>query len=1758
MIRLSKNIQKVKSAFALVSAMLLLNIYAAAQTFDFPSGTFVDSMSLRSIVATSGCDTIKVRHDNYASMTGPKTASGFSVKSIKAIARAKVNPFSSDVVAFPQAQYVMTYRTIGITNPASAGSSTVVSGVDTINVSYFLDSLRLYNDHSFKIAGEYHDLKVVVCDVFKVEDIPGSGLVYTLQTPSMLATIPPYISVLAEIQIQKYINYAAGSLLSSMTVTNKITTDGVVTIDLTSLNSIKPAGYEVEWSYVDKDPAIAVPRYDFRYNASRIYTNANTFNIPVAQKEGYLVFRVRMVRPNTTNFTDRISGDWSIATDQGTLSSLTAKQYLTIALSRNDTINWNVKTNFVEDGKYKQVMTYYDGLYKTKQSLTKFNSKPGQMIILQQLYDHQFRPVISSLPIPVYNYKKFDYFNNFLRPETTTSYDLLTYDGFPDTTLCPLRETVVPPLQSASQANKYYSTYKTDKSTYNAYIPDAEGYPFTRKIISPENNDKVLFEGSAGAPLQIGNDRHISYLYGSTLQAELNRYYGQDIGKSNYYRKLIKTDNNTQDQFTVTDDEGKTIMSGMIGTPDTNALALSVRKAPVDSRFSTNLLSYPQIRFDDKWEENGSYFVELDANYSFNYNIRYKPFKPCSTINIGLLPKVYYDYEVIDNCGNIKLSDRGALGDIGYTSSPEITYSKLSATYLSKGNHVWNKRTYLKNSDILASVDAYLNMPGGCFKTYNDFVKDEFLKLDLPCKSDFDPCGALKARMMRELYPREKYGPYTPASPGSYTFAGPAPNSIFAAFHDPYDPQPQYLYQVACLTYPDSVYANGSYHKNLRYKDPQTFINIFNDEIAEALLPLHPEYCKLKFCQNNQNVYDEFLAAIKNAAQAKTISRFTLTDIISNDPLKLNGVMTYAELSTVEGDSFTIAKRAFINTICGSNISTVYDACTDIIKDKDETYINAYPAHIQDEFYTRQLELYISNRYKLFKQKLANVADTCGPCATNRIHAPEPVVFTAEAKLTSFTDFSGSIPVRPYASLFDTAGTSTDEIAALTGVGTSTFCTTKVAEIIDGLSSCNLSAGQKTLLKDSLLALYCTSDSLDIMAITPDWLQTFMVSLGISVTDLCNPYLLNFNSFGEEVSKVQRLGELQHSERYYRNMEDLFTNNQLLNLFKHPTRDTQTITLTPCDANPFDLKIAQKLGISTYSPSCTATASVLVIKNTTKLGESNANRLRFVKATDTLDFYFYPKLGGDTNRLNGLTGTTATIDSIKNIKILPLKNKYGYDNYVQSLALRNTVVLKFKGKVNAANRDFEYFISAFDPAKDYLGVEKDSTPELNGMVCNEFIQANKPLLQKAALFNISVGHPSFNSFYTNYFNYNNAVSLDIQTLLSSVTSCAVADSMTFPKLQAHFKLTIPKTVGAYYVDTLLNNKGIRDTFSLANINSFSDAGNYYVYFDIGSTSTDIIFPKVKNAISAILPFGSTVEMFPRLKGDTIAQIINSNWLPITSGALSAVFPTATITSASATQHYMGLYLGTTPGIAGQVYTIRHAAALTPYQLNHLLDSVYAFVHKYSPISVVYTNTASSVSTQFKDWQYNAWKNYVNNLPTGNHNAAIKSVRAGVLKNIAASSGPYSFATSAFSYGTYNQPGLINDLYIDHRPDTDPTFLYFKQLFTSLEAHNLSAFGTKSVFTLHPPAYKALNLVTAGTETRAYKCADTSVWLVNHFDQNNLMTNIFFITPKAMLLHKSNYRLYQVRKAFSSDSFSSFSITMTADAGPVKDTVNMLA
>src|SRR5690606_23176822 len=145
------------------------------------------------------------------------------------------------------------------------------------------------------------------------------------------------------------------------------------------LGHIKPAGYEIEWTYSD---AFSSANEDFRHNATRIFTNNTNFRLPVAKRSGKLHFRIRMVRPDINDFQNRIYGPWSYI------------ETINLPISANDSLNWDHKMSFVEDGKHKQVVTYFDGLLKPKQAQTRFNSKSTQTIISQSLFDYEGREVI--------------------------------------------------------------------------------------------------------------------------------------------------------------------------------------------------------------------------------------------------------------------------------------------------------------------------------------------------------------------------------------------------------------------------------------------------------------------------------------------------------------------------------------------------------------------------------------------------------------------------------------------------------------------------------------------------------------------------------------------------------------------------------------------------------------------------------------------------------------------------------------------------------------------------------------------------------------------------------------------------------------------------------------------------------------------------------------------------------------------------------------------------------------------------------------------------------------------------------------------------------------------------------------------------------------------------------------------------------------------------------------------------------------------
>ena len=1736
-----------------LGALLLFQANVTGQTFEFPAVRYVDSLSLRSIVATPGADTLTIKQGDYNSMSGPATGSNFTIKSLHALTQFKVNVQSPDVGQKNRFTYVITYKTIGTADPANPNNITVSPNTDTLSVTYDRDSLGLTSDRALSVAGKYHKLMIIIYDVFEVTN-SGSGPTYTPLTPAMAAAnpnlVPTFVNVLGEVHVQKFINYPSLSMNNNVYAVNNTSINGTVLLNWgASLAYVKPAGYEVEWTYLDPATTSAPsPSYDFRNNATRVFTNSTSFSIPVAQKEGSLVYRVRMVRPSLSNLLDRAYGSW------------TSPASVTIQRSGNDSVNWDLKTSFVEEGKYKGVFTYYDGLLKPRQAQTRFNSKPGQTIVAQTLFDYEGRPVISSLPIPVKGAPRFSYLSNFLHPADAQEYDKLMYDALPDTTHCPARELPIPPLAPEAAGNKYYSRYNSDKTGSNAFIPDAEGYPMVRKIIAAENSDKVLFEGKAGYGLQLGNDHQTAYLYGSPLQAELNRYFGQDIGKYNYYRKMITTDAHRQDMFSITDDEGKPVATGLIGTPDTNSLALSIFNEPVNSSFHANLMPVPDIRLGEDWRKSGSYFVEMDANDSFQYHIDYNPFKPCTNSSRGLMPKVYFNYEIVDNCGKIRVSDSGALGGTGTTSLTALSYSKDTNAFLAKGNHVWNKHSYIKMEDLAGSVDQYLDSAdqyldfgeNNCYLTYSDFLKQEFKKARFPCKNDDDPCKAKELAMMKEMYPGAKYGQYQYANSVSKTFGGPANNSIFSIYTEN-----TYRYQQSCIAYPDTVVVAGRKYWNIRQLPPQQLIDIFCDTIARALLPLHPDYCKLLLCGLTSNTYGKVLSTIRTVANAVAASRYALTDIVNNDPLFTNAFLTANELLRMPDGEERLDTAAFRKTICGSGYGVIESVCREINKGKGPADIVNYPQYIQDEYYQNLTGLYNANRDERIGRKMQQAQANCGPCSYLRLVNPNLDTFPGAGVNDTTFMISGldsvsrhtSLPVgSSFGSFFDpnsASGITRDTIAGYANYNNSTYCTELVDGIIGSLSNCTSSQTLLNVLRDTLTRRFCTNNA-TLASLTYDSLNSIITRAGMNVNDLCNAGLADLRKITQSAGDQVQPGLLHFPPAYYNDLSAFLNNNALL-AFIAGSSQSMNLTLSLCDAHPFEQNLARQLGVAGTPANCSNTISVLASRSSNT--DANAVKLAFSYGAAQVAYYLYPAASGEYNGLNA-DFNSAVISNAQNLRLKSLFNLYGFDKLAQSFANRNTTQLTFQGIRNGNQQDFVYLLSAFNEQSDYNLMEKDRQEYLNGVGCSEYLKMVQRVLSAASALNIQSGHPFFEPFFTNMVNSQNGVNFDFDNYATALESCGITDSIIIPKVLAHFRLRFPSSVSlaamASYMDNLINVRGI----GVTDMYGYQQDNYKYLMLNIFEANGKNI-SQSRTIIMGALPSGSTLEYLPSQQKDTVARLLVPDFAPINASALSAAFPNAGISSTATSLYYIipGYNAFEIPGKS--ISIVQNIGA--NYSYNHMLDSVCRFVRSSSPMATVFSHALSAVSARYGDWQMTAWRNYVTALDPANHNELVKQSKPNRFNTINAGSGANTFASSAFSYFNARMPYYSNNLYIDHDPNGYGNYGYLRQLL-----YNLQQYNNSSLLTPTAPGSYIPGLNNYGTETRAYVCGDTTQFWINHFSAHNEMTNIFIKLPAYLPMPRTAYRILSISKGFEADSVTYLYLKMAGQQGSFKDTIACIA
>ncbi len=308
--------------------------------------------------------------------------------------------------------------------------------------------------------------------------------------------------------------------------------------------------YDLEWTWVDNygNTSTAMTVDAFEKNSTRINTQNITYSIPHIYGSGVIHYRVRAVSRFYDDYNTNYYGPWSALSN----TSVTA---------HDDDKNWQFQASYAEDGKKKEVVSYFDGTLRNRQTVTKINSDDNA-IVGEVIYDNQGRPAIEVLPVPAEN-NVLTYYSDFNR--NTTQNKVYTHRDFDwDATSsesCDVNTNGMSP--NTSGASRYYSSQYNTADPLHDIVPKANNYPFSQIEYTPDNTGRIRRKSGVGPDHQLGSGHEMKYLYSVPYQNELDRLFGSQVGYAEHYKKNAVIDPNGQVSVSYIDPQGRTIATAL-------------------------------------------------------------------------------------------------------------------------------------------------------------------------------------------------------------------------------------------------------------------------------------------------------------------------------------------------------------------------------------------------------------------------------------------------------------------------------------------------------------------------------------------------------------------------------------------------------------------------------------------------------------------------------------------------------------------------------------------------------------------------------------------------------------------------------------------------------------------------------------------------------------------------------------------------------------------------------------------------------------------------------------------------------------------------------------------------------------------------------------------------------------------------------------------------------------------------------------------
>lgn len=512
-------------------------------------------------------------------------------------------------------------------------------------------------------------------------------------------------------------------------------------------------------------------KFDFKYNSTRITTTETHFNLPLIFDKGYVVYRVRGIGVKINQPDHYVYGAWS-APRQGDLTLITDKIVIDGTLKHEIDKNWQLTTTFAEEGKKKEVISYYDGSLRNRQSVTSINTDENT-IVGETIYDFEGRPAVNILPTPVVDDQgcptaprtPIKYYPEFNKNTSGNAYSYNDFDL--DAASCVLDN--IGTLDNSSGASQYYSSNNPKQDGFQKYVPDANGYPMTQVEYTPDNTGRIKRQGGVGEEFQLGTGHETKYYYGKPQQISLNRLFGSEVGYASHYKKNMVIDPNGQISVSYLDQEGRVVATALAGEGANNLSPLGSHDAPqvlLSDLFEENpdgssTLNNPSATgYDIVF--NQTLLVSDDDTYQFNYDATIGEFiDECLAPNVCLQCIYDLQIEVIDECGEsiilndvsgnpytipnmIGRMDAGNLSFICEDSNGEFSESLEFYADLVVGEYTIVKKLSVNQDAISEYLDYYLNPANNeCILPLSHF-EDSLLALvdTMDCYIDCDACIA--------------------------------------------------------------------------------------------------------------------------------------------------------------------------------------------------------------------------------------------------------------------------------------------------------------------------------------------------------------------------------------------------------------------------------------------------------------------------------------------------------------------------------------------------------------------------------------------------------------------------------------------------------------------------------------------------------------------------------------------------------------------------------------------------------------------------------------------------------------------------------------------------------------------------------------------------------------------------------------------------------------------------------------------------------